>query len=305
MASPEGSKPTSRTLLRVKRPRSEVAWPGIALESAHAPTATATPAKRAKYDFALLTRQDSSALHVAHPPTRKASAEENVQRKGVGLTASQVRQQIRHHRGERARAHRLKVVTASREASALHIIDLEPDKPVGQPGAALACNGQVMTRHEAATDFVYDIYEVKDADVDEAFFEHLASMEAFGWDAHDWMGDYREEDDDLLADSEDSNEEGHWRNDYPDEEEYAELAYDSDLAMGGLHLGEAGDASDDASDGETSEEESALAYSRPSRQQRDEDLHGASYARYKQRVMRDLRDSDSSDEVDINEVEEF
>lgn len=294
-------KAPTRTLLRVKRRRSEVAWPGIALESD-------APAKRAKCDFALLARQNSAEVAAPPPltPQNKAAVEKNLQRKGAGLSASDLRQQIRQNRGERERRHRLKVVTASREASAFKIIDLEPEnEPKSDSNEAVTCNGEALIREKNSQDedFVYDIYEINgedgesSPDIDDAFFEHMASIQAFGLDAHDLMADYRDQDDDLLADSEDSNDEGNWRNDYPDEEEYAELAYDSDLSVGRLNLGE-------GSDSEGSDDESALVYSRQMKE--DEDLHGASYARFKQRVLKDLHDSDSdSDEVDINEVDEY
>jgi hypothetical protein len=186
----------------------------------------------------------------------------------------------------------------------------------------ITCNGVALKRHADAVqkeeeDYVYDLYlasvtKAKNTDQANAsdwiasYFECPRVIDSSGISEGEFcdelkLDEYRElgfdEDGD---DSEDSNAEDNWRNDYPDEEVYGEFAYDSNEEHSGDEFG-----MDDLNLGGSDEEKpEALVFSRTFKT--DRALHGASYARYKQRVLKQFKeDEDEGDESDINEVDDY
>ena len=73
-------------------------------------------------------------------------------------------------------------------------------------------------------DYVYDLYYTNRHDFDFRMLDNILSIEAYNEEyVYD---DYRSKvDDEAYDDEDDSNDEGNWRNDYPDEDPHY---YDSD-----------------------------------------------------------------------------
>ncbi len=110
------------------------------------------------------------------------------------------------------------------------------------PSSAITCNGVPMQREyvEPASgaaalmaavapqpgpshhplidsDFVYDLYYMNNRDFDFRALENVLAISAFQEDLQ--FEDYRDADDlEIYDDDDDSNDEGNWRNDYPDED---------------------------------------------------------------------------------------
>ena len=82
------------------------------------------------------------------------------------------------------------------------------------------CNGvplekELISERGSDDQYVYDLYYTNSRDFDFRLLENVLTVEAFGRDAvrntddDDDYGDYEDED---------SNDEGNWRNDYPEED---------------------------------------------------------------------------------------
>ena len=347
MASKEPSTPSSlvRTILRVKRRRSQSPLAHIALESPshHGPTSSSNPAlqaKRRKRDFSLAGSVASAKVEaepeedvlkkLTSAAKEKVKADLRADPKGAGSTLDKIKSELRSNRSSRASAKRFKVLESHRTISLddedkVTLYDLVKEDAAPD---AIACNGVEMTREkvekvneaekaeDGEEDYVYDYYysemvgkgeKSDEADAaDDGFFDHIASIQAYGVDTVDLMMDeYRDRDEDAFADSDDSNAEDNWRNDYPEEEEYAEFAYDSERDRGDDESSE-GDFDFDKMNlkGEdSSDDEEGLVYSRSTAED-DANRHGSSYAKYKQRVMKDLYQDEAADD-DIDDLDEY
>ena len=83
------------------------------------------------------------------------------------------------------------------------------------------CNGvplekELISERGSDDQYVYDLYYTNSRGFDFRLLENVLTVEAFGQDGmgngDDFVDENREYDD------EDSNDEGNWRNDYPDED---------------------------------------------------------------------------------------
>jgi hypothetical protein len=197
----------------------------------------------------------------------------------------------------------------------------------------ITCNGVPLVKL-AEEEYVYDVYTMQN----DAFSstESDRSLVADDFDALDIMDvryldcrDLEPEADaaawraDIGEDS-DSNDEDHWKNDYPDEnddeldddadEERFYRDDDLDLDFEKFHLkhGNVAVASDDSSD-----DDEELVFTTSADFEQDANLHGASYARFKRKIIAQMKENDAADdgkieeyidgedEIDINEVDEF
>ena len=86
----------------------------------------------------------------------------------------------------------------------------------------ILCNGvplekEVISERDSDESYVYDLYYTNSRDFDFRLLENDLTVEAFGQD-------YRTTEEDELGvggggeEDEDSNDEGNWRNDYPDDD---------------------------------------------------------------------------------------
>ena len=131
---------------------------------------------------------------------------------------------------------------------AIHVYDVEQDssaashsKPSTSPGAGsgITLNGESLFSEQvpaaAESGYVYDLYFINNDSLRYDFrdLENILSIEA----QHDdlvYENDRQEDCNNVYDDDDDSNDEGNWRNDYPDEdpdrtdEEQRELGYSFD-----------------------------------------------------------------------------
>ena len=121
-------------------------------------------------------------------------------------------------------------------------------------------------------------------------------------DCRDWEAekDYRED----FGNDSDSNDEDHWANDYPDEDEFSDDEDDDDLDLDfekfHIHHGNAEVAS--STDESDVDEEEEFTHSR---NELDANLHGTSYAKWKREMLKDMGEDEDEYDDDINEVDEF
>ena len=85
----------------------------------------------------------------------------------------------------------------------------------------IVCNGVPLEREvvsERGSDdlYVYDLYYTNSRDFDFRWLENALTVEAFGSSLRGMEEDFEEEG--GRDEDEDSNDEGNWRNDYPDED---------------------------------------------------------------------------------------
>lgn len=140
-------------------------------------------------------------------------------------------------------------------------------------------------------DYVYDLYYVKsenDMFLDDEVFVHAFEQELVCDNYRDYG--YPE----AECESEDSNSESNWRNDYPDSS-YSEGSINEDdilEAVSNMRLEDESDLS----------EEDDFAYSV------DQDIvenYGYRYARYKARMMKELEEDNDDDDDDYQTVPVF
>jgi len=170
----------------------------------------------------------------------------------------------------------------------------------------ICCNGVPMIQETVDAGYVYDVYLADIDDFTERLLDFNFSIEKCSVDPA--MVDYREDPEDLMKmedEDEDSNEEGYWKNDYPDEDEHFEEGndyyrqYEDDedeevlQRVKCFHIGSSGLEEEEA-EGSESDDEGATG---SARHRRDRELHGPAYARYKSRALRELGEN-SSDESD-------
>jgi len=161
----------------------------------------------------------------------------------------------------------------------------------GSGDETVICNGV-----PGKEDFVYDIYCLKDQPTPKSGGSDTFSFSDQDWkDVKTYFDELEDEDGssaDPQSDSEDSNAEEHWRNDYPDE-----LSDDDDDAIysGTVQRGMRDVYNDEVvsvdtdSDPEGHEDNmEGLCYTRDEAEERLANRHGPAYARFKSKIMRDF-----------------
>lgn len=189
----------------------------------------------------------------------------------------------------------------------------------------ITCNGVPLVKL-AEEEYVYDVYTMQSdafssTESDQSFnaqdFDATNIVDVSYLDCRDMIeveDAWRKV---MDGDDSDSNDEDHWKNDYPDEEdEFSDEndAYyrddDLDLDFERFHLRHGNkevDTSPEQSEDEFGEEdEEGLIHSRSEGFERDANLHGTSYAKWKREMMKEMgEDDDDYYNDDINEVDEF
>jgi len=163
----------------------------------------------------------------------------------------------------------------------------------------LSCNGVEMIREyiskpEAEEDYVYDVYFAEQSDLgdfNDALYDGLVSVQPFCFGDSEFMYDeYREDANEFkFEDDEDSNDEDHRGNEYPDTDEFSDEdeinfgAYSDHLDLGIDRLRLTAQQEDLSSD-----EEEKLVHTRSFQQ--DVDLHGKGYAKYKAQMLKEFQE---------------
>ncbi|XP_043462828.1 protein PFC0760c-like [Leptopilina heterotoma] len=132
--------------------------------------------------------------------------------------------------------------------------------------------------------YVYDLYYTVE-EVDENSIDYIEKFhDQLVFDSYRENGVYISDDD-----SEDSNDESHWKNDYPDSDhsEYSIGEDDMKYAVRRLKI------EDEESDLSSDDEDFAYGLDK-----HDEDYFGTKYARFKARMKRGLDDDDNDDDDD-------
>lgn len=188
----------------------------------------------------------------------------------------------------------------------------EKEKPKEKKTPAperLSCNGVEMIREYVSKqtseeDYVYDVYFAEQGDLgdfNDALYDGLVSVQPFCFGDSEFMYDeYRDVTQEYkFGEDEDSNDEDHRGNEYPDTDEGSD---DCEVDYGGYtdHLDLGIDRLRLTAQQEdlSSDEEDKLVHSRTFEQ--DEDLHGRGYAKYKAQMLKEfqedgLLDSSNSD----------
>lgn len=201
-----------------------------------------------------------------------------------------------------------------------------------EPADQITCNGVPLVKL-AEEEYVYDVYTMQsDAmsstgtesdDTINPDFDTMDIVDISFLDCRDMnVDEYRG--DNLSGADSDSNDEDHWKNDYPDEDEFSdddEAAYrdddnDLDLNFENFHMRHGN--REIASSPEESADEEELVFSTTAGFEQDANLYGTSYAKWKKQVVKDmglqedmnrqtLKDmgEGESEDDDINEVDEF
>jgi len=204
---------------------------------------------------------------------------------------------------------------AETEINSLYqLFDVVDDKgkhnEVTEPaGERLSCNGVEMIREyrskPACTedqDFVYDVYYAEGdvtGDFNDSLLDGLVSIQPFCFGDTQFMYDeYRDDPTEFkYDDDEDSNDEDHRGNEYPDEDEfsdddgYGDYSDHLDLALDTLRITSASRFKEELS----SDEEDELVYTSSFNQ--DVNKHGRAYAKYKQNILREFQDDGLLDDT--------
>ena len=121
----------------------------------------------------------------------------------------------------------------------------------------------------------------------------------------------------TMVEDSDSNDEDHWKNDYPDEEEFSDDDADFynenpdddlDLDFYKFHLRHGNrEIASSASENDSSEDEEGFIHSATAGFEQDANLHGTSYAKWKRKMLKEMGEEEGeyNEEDDINEVDEF
>jgi len=187
----------------------------------------------------------------------------------------------------------------------------------------ITCNGIPLVKL-AEEEYVYDVYTMQNdalsspgTESDDTFnadFDTMDIVDISFLDCRDMNVDEYRGDNQFDGDS-DSNDEDHWKNDYPDEDEFSEdfddeAAYrddeDLDLDFDKFHLKHGN--REIASSPEESADEEELVFSTTAAFERDANFHGTTYAKWKRQMLKEMGEDESGEdyyEDDINEVDEF
>ena len=295
-----------KTVIRLKRRRSQS--PVSALKACSASKqARLGDEDEVIFTFSATAKNIEEAKELASKRSSSAKAKATPKR----------REERREEEERRRNEKRYKIVAKNRdEDRGEEIVDIEREEEEEEEGK-VTCNGKEMKREKDLTvdaqekyedGYVYDIYHLasdEGLDIEDGFLERLNSIQ--DWEGGDLLLDgegYRDREDCFEDDTDDSNDEDNYRNDYPDEEEYCRYAYDSeedgddeDFGLDGLKISKGGGSD---------EEEEGLCYTKKDFEH-DSDLHGASYARYKRRILGHLDpdNEEEEDDDDIDAVDEF
>lgn len=196
-----------------------------------------------------------------------------------------------------------------------------------EPVDQITCNGVPLVKL-AEEEYVYDVYTMQSdafssTDSEQSFnaqdFDAVNIVDISFLDCRDIADDEEAWRKVMDGDDSDSNDEDHWRNDYPDEEEefsdddengYRDDDLDLDfdnfhLKHGNREIASSPDASDEDDYYDEDDDEEGLIHSRDETFERDADLHGTSYAKWKRQMVKEMGDDEDYFDDDINEVDEF
>ncbi len=285
----------STVLLRVKRKRTEEPVEAIAL--------TRDSKKRKEEEenkkvlFRLKKKIAGGEVAAASSPARDRK------RKTEAADAEKDKEEDGQRKKKRFKVVETAAAIDDETAGGEKVLELVP-----QDEEEIQCNGETLVREKVAgagahaqdqEDYVYDEYLLDGAMAYSDFFadytpDYLVATEHFLDGDDDMRLKYRDQLDNdaddfggVNGDDEDSNDENHWMNEYPDSDDYGEkynnYAYDSDLDLEDrLRLEDDDDSS--------LEEEEGLVHTRTKKQSGPSvaDLHGESYARFKRKILKDL-----------------
>jgi len=212
------------------------------------------------------------------------------------------------------------------EKGLFHLIDVvsekedKDEKSKTEKQEKISCNGVEMIREYVSSkkceedyNYVYDLYYTMpdekeangDMDFNDSLLDELISIQPFNsGDMTYGYDEYRQD----PSDDEDSNDEGNWKNEYPDSDEddeasknsYRDYCDDDDLdfRIRSLKVG------DDDSDELSSDEEDPFLYTKT--YEEDAAHHGPSYARFKQKMMKEFYEKESDDDPeDVDDFKQF
>lgn len=90
-----------------------------------------------------------------------------------------------------------------------------------QNASFVTCNSEQMVHEQVQPDrqedYVYDLYYTNSRDFNLQILESSLSIHSLSADNFEYANN-EEEDDEVYEDEDDENEEGNWRNEYPDED---------------------------------------------------------------------------------------
>lgn len=187
----------------------------------------------------------------------------------------------------------------------------------------ITCNGVPLVKL-AEEEYVYDVYtmtsdafsstESEHSCIGDDFFKAMDIVDVCFLDCRDYDEDELEWRNTMNGEDSDSNDEDHWKNDYPDEEcseddddaHYRDEDLDMDFDKFHLRHGNA----EIASSPEESDAEDELVFSRDAKFEQDCDLHGTAYAKWKRKMVKEMSEKEEGtgndyENDDINEWDEF
>ncbi|KAF7404698.1 putative RNA polymerase II nuclear localization protein SLC7A6OS [Vespula maculifrons] len=203
-----------------------------------------------------------------------------------------VKNVIRERTKQISMENRYKVVNCCRSLDTLNTNELEDTMTVIDVEDSLSCSTTKNVDSETLENFVYDLYYTQTGS--DMIIDDLVSVHGF---EQEFVFDmFKDEDDSSNGyETEDSNSESHWWNDYPDTE-HSDLSVDEDdmrRAVMKINL------DDDESSDLSSEDDFICAINK-----KDVEQYGYKYAQYKAKIKQELSDteSDSSDDVSVSRI---
>uniref|UniRef100_A0A8D8D774 Probable RNA polymerase II nuclear localization protein SLC7A6OS n=1 Tax=Culex pipiens TaxID=7175 RepID=A0A8D8D774_CULPI len=309
--------PLNAFVLNCKRQRTDQAEPDAATANgvATTPAETSTVLKFA----GTFTKADNIPAHL-QSRLSKEEAKEAISRVHRPTIASRNRLASR----QTTQNSRFRIVNCTRSLSQVEgeevgggttIVDVERDQVAGAPA------------QEQEPGFVYDLYVVDESQQQSQHVpyipENLDDISVAIYDdplysSHRGLGDRSDSD---GGESEDSNDENNWRNDYPDEDEdvFGEAASvdEDDIRRAVEEFDLDGDRDLSSDEDYYEAENSGFAYpadddgecdngeegphARLNKQ--DVELYGTAYARYKARILKDMKAKESNGDRDSDEYD--
>lgn len=204
--------------------------------------------------------------------------------------AVNVLDKIREKTKQASIENRYKVINCNRSLDTSHVDELEDTVTVIDVEDSVSCS--IAAKDPAKNDdaYVYDLYYTQTGDdlyFDDKLSVHMLDQELV-FDTYRDNGHSENE-----CESEDSNSESNWRNDYPDSDHSEGSVSEDDIrnAVKDMRLDDCSDLS--------SEDDFVFAVN-----EQDVEKYGFTYARYKARVARELDGSDSNSDSEYSEPEE-
>ncbi|KAK0162963.1 hypothetical protein PV327_006687 [Microctonus hyperodae] len=185
---------------------------------------------------------------------------------------------------EESRENRYKVVNRFRSIGTINTDETDDkEMTIIDVEDSISCSADRISNDQAKFDYVYDLYytEMKDFGPDDDFSIFPLEQELV-------FDNYR--DNDFTADqneSEDSNSESNWRNDYPDSD-HSNYSFDDDLMREAVQR-----IKIDGDESDLSSEDSDFVYAVD---ESDVINYGFKYAKYKAKYIKEVEPSDSSDD---------